>query len=1715
MSLWSSLGSIAKGVYNQLRIGDNKTFKTSWQDDEERRRRQQQLAAQRAAAQAQANVRVQQQSGNISIAQPQKQPRISIRQPNQPQTLKIAAPSAYKPIKVQDNGPRIDTPQPQKDTRSFWQKLKDQVSVGDDKTWKQPIKVSDKRTITERIGDQFEANSPQDIAARKAAGQPERYEDQLKQSWVRRNLTPKGVALNVAHLGQDIATQVPTAAVSLLEAGRRNAVSAKSGTLKQLEAMSYEERKRMIDQARSDPKNGLPIVLQNMGLNLDDPSDQAIAAAYEKLKAGSKPETYTPGSRIEKAIFGTKEKPVESYQQRSEGITEEGKPLSGLPAPLVALGLAGLDWTPGGGAKSKLAKEIAGKKTVEEVLSILTREGLNVAPDVAENLAKTKSAKKIERLVDKAISDDLDNALKNAGTDIADEGASQLDNVRKRSNIPVEDGNAVKVAGETPERNVAQLVEDRTPIVPTRPLNEATKSKVALLKRADLSVPRPEGTVRLYQADIPGNGRTNWVFNNIDDLKNFMGPETTDAHVFNIVDTPADNVVPTSNGKTVFQLGDPDLAQFTDAAQATKKKVADLGDVGQEVSDIRKTSGARNLEDLAPEQRQFVEEYAGMLQDMESGLTGGQLVPDGEAYGYGYKRTSEHTPFYRDYYAQNGRAPSKQAYIDEALRQLNSGQGDSYAVSAWRTLDEVHNNPELRDLMQNYDRYQPDAPLNIAQPENINIQDLPLNVRVEAQSGLPIKVPVTKEGQAQLPITGELRDKGFAQSAKNSPELSEGTRKAVSGGKYEVRSQESLLANTEELLQDPERASQTVFEALRKPAGKISDQDVSDAIGLSKYYDEMGSDFGFEQSSNILDQLDSHLRESGRTVAAAQLLERRSPQGLLYMAQRDLKRAGVWEQLDETAKDELAAHIERIKATEPDTLARQFEVHQLNQFVNSKIPSSIGDKTFGIWRSGLLTAPTTTIGNIIGNTTRAAMETSSSPLVAFFDRIMSLKTGERTRTATLRGRLSGAKEGAGKMGTFLKTGFDERNVTNKFEYGRELTFGDGPAGKFAKAYTTSVRRWIGGQDMPFYYSALNNSLEMVAQAEAKNQGLRGKAARSFIETFKKEPPEELLQRANDTALKQVFQEKTALGWLASQIQRVPGGKIVVPFAQVPASIATQILDWTPVGAAKEIFTQVRNKKFDQYALSKALGDSTMGTVGMMALGYTLQANGLMTLGYPSDAKERALWQQEGKQPFSINIGGHWVSTNYMQPFGTIMAMGGSVHDAMQNGENPASAAFGTAGQSITNQSFLRGLSGVIDAFQEPSRYAGRFVENLAGSVVPNVVKRLAAATDTLQRQANGVGDAIKQGIPGLRETVQPRTDVFGQEQPNTAGFWGTMFDATRATPEQHTALTDELRRLQDAGQGVMPSVLDSKQTFNGESVTLSDEQVFNLQKAIGSQVKDAWSAIMKDPTYQSLTDDEKNRALSNVLSDITAVEKAKFAAQNQVGQYAPDFTGKAKPLTGKQEALVNGGFDPANYLTGSVRISPNISTSGREVLTKVQAMSPDAKEKYLREGDHEYQYELAKFENDSANNELSAVDRYEQLIELGKLKIESKYSPEARELRALSKKELQAFTAANPVPQKILDEVYAMDNELVAKGFYARSKFGVGGSGGGGGGGKKAKTLSVPLPKFGSFSLVSPPTSPTPDISDVMSDYRNALGKIKVLQASLPPESSSNIQITV
>lgn len=747
--------------------------------------------------------------------------------------------------------------------------------------------------------------------------------------------------------------------------------------------------------------------------------------------------------------------------------------------------------------------------------------------------------------------------------------------------------------------------------------------------------------------------------------------------------------------------------------------------------------------------------------------------------------------------------------------------------------------------------------------------------------------PLTAQPRAAV-TPAPIRERGFAQSVQSSDEVTDTLKQSRNFTQsYQVRDTAQLAAAADTYARKPiKRVQREVNERLAGDLGTLDDKTIAESIAVAKRLDDEGD---FDGANQIYERLAEHGTKGGQAIQAFSLLSNRTPEGMRFYAARTLKKHGVT--LDKARQDQLKALIANVKKTKADTEERKMATYQVTQFVNEQVPSGAASKAVNLWRAGLLTAPTTSAGNLLGNTTEAATRNLwTNPVATGADALMSLVTGKRTKTMA-GGNIEGAREGIDKLKTFLKTGYDERNPLDKFDVG-QVTYGQGKAGRAAKTYTDSVYRLMGAADQPFYYAAKNQALKDIAGAEALNQGLKGADKSAFIENFIKNPPRKADDAATESAKSAVYQNKTGLGeFVSGGKQRVRqynqgAGALadaVMPFTQVPASVAMRVLDRMGVGFARELwkFTPWSKGKFDQRKMAEAIGNGTFGPA-MMTAGYNLAQQGNITFGYPEDPKEADLWKMEGKQPYSVRIGDRWYSLNYMQPFGTLLAMGGQIKDAEDRGEDPSaivSQGVATAGQSIMNQSFLKGVSGILDAIDDPKRYAENLWENTTGSLTPNLIRAGARSADPVQRDVKGPLEGVLAGIPGLRQTLPTKSDAFGRDLPAKDNFVNQFVNPLRPSKARDDdSVVGELRRLQDAELGILPSRV-AKNSL-GKEMKLEREDMEGIKRAVGPELYKAWDQVMSDPRYAKLSDDDKAAILKKAKDTVAGAQKAKYAAES-------------------------------------------------------------------------------------------------------------------------------------------------------------------------------------------------------------------------------------------
>jgi len=746
-------------------------------------------------------------------------------------------------------------------------------------------------------------------------------------------------------------------------------------------------------------------------------------------------------------------------------------------------------------------------------------------------------------------------------------------------------------------------------------------------------------------------------------------------------------------------------------------------------------------------------------------------------------------------------------------------------------------------------------------------------------------------------------ERGFISSAKKIVPKAE-TRIA---GQYVPRATDSLAIKARNLIIDDialaekialtrsdDIAVATASELLKKyadDAAKSVDQSISNAL--------------YDKAADVANTLAPKLTEQGRSIQAASILGRLTPEGQVRFAAREIQR---WNELNPLKKvPELTGpqskHIldeMKIINQMPEGVEKASRFQKLQKHIQDLVPTPLLKKVIAVWKAGLLTGIKTQGLNLFSNISHGITEVIKDIPAALVDNAASLFTGKRAKVATIRGAFKGIKEGVVKGKRYFVTGFDERNIAAKLDYKR-VNFGKGKVAKTFQVYTDTVFRFLGAADQPFYYAAMSRSLMDQALALGMTKGLKGKKLVEFAYKVVDAPTEEMIRYGVADATTAVFQNQTKLGEAAAAIQKIPGiGEIILPFGRTPSSVAMQIINYSPAGIAKTIIENIGKGKFDQRLFSQGIGRGLTGT-GVIFIGMEMAKKGMISLDYPQgDEREQELQKAGGVKNNAILINGKWRTPIVLGPAGNLLLIGGHFQKAIEEEGSPTEAMTkGIAGSmsSFLEQTFLTGVKSSVNAITDPERYAKTYLPNLVASFVPTVVSDVARATDPKERRTEGVLQRIQSRIPGLRKGTEPQVTILGEEKERIGNPLEVLIDPSRPSPQKKSPVINELGRLMNKGFRVSPTALGNRQ---GYKVLTQEENTF-LWKYAGQILNDKLTDLFSNEEYQNASDKEK----ADVIDDY--VRNGKLIARvGMVVKLTQDLEGEE--LSNKLKELKEGGF---------------------------------------------------------------------------------------------------------------------------------------------------------------------------------------------------------------
>lgn len=684
-------------------------------------------------------------------------------------------------------------------------------------------------------------------------------------------------------------------------------------------------------------------------------------------------------------------------------------------------------------------------------------------------------------------------------------------------------------------------------------------------------------------------------------------------------------------------------------------------------------------------------------------------------------------------------------------------------------------------------------------------------------------------------------------------------------------------------------------EARRGKQSHEATQELADAMGMTA--DELlkrqkGQAYNAEQATaarNLLvasaERVDQLGKEANKRGSSKETLDRWR-QALLTHTKIQAEVEGIAAEAGRT----LEAHKIKSKSTE---LYRQLLEGVKPEDINGLSPGDLArklrpllrvtkaDMFFEAWINFLLSGPKTHLSNILSNELTLKFKAPERAVAAAIDLVRSLGPGqkrERYFGESVAGLMS-AKTG---MLDGIRAGLDALIRELPPEGGDKVEGAKFQAipGKLGKVMRTPVRL-LSAEDVLFKARAYAGELYARAYRKAASEGLAGKRLVERTKELISSPTEEMITAAKAEADVATFTNPYGeWGKKLNSLRQIPAMRWVVPFLRTPTNIAKFALARTPLNFVR-LGYKIARGQLKGGAVSDELAKPVLGsTISMAAV--ALAKAGLVTGGGPTSQAEKDRLYRTGWRPYSIKVGDQYIGFGRLEPLSSIFGMAvdfaESANDPEKRLDEKAIAMSYSVGRNISSKTFLKGLSGAMNAMLDPERYGDNFIESMAGSMVPSVVNTVKQVQDPTMRQAEGPWEKIKGRIPWVSESVVPRRDIWGRAvQIEETAVERAASPISRSTAKDDPVDT-EVNRLK-LNLGMPPKKLDMGHDKGGKKIEAYEMNPMEYDAYVVASGEEAYKlakSIMQTPGYKQANDERKKEMIE------TRINRARDRARREM-----------------------------------------------------------------------------------------------------------------------------------------------------------------------------------------------------------------------------------------
>lgn len=697
----------------------------------------------------------------------------------------------------------------------------------------------------------------------------------------------------------------------------------------------------------------------------------------------------------------------------------------------------------------------------------------------------------------------------------------------------------------------------------------------------------------------------------------------------------------------------------------------------------------------------------------------------------------------------------------------------------------------------------------------------------------------------------------------------------------------------------------------------FDDTDIAEGFIIMNQYYQQGDP---QSATMVAKRLRESLTKGGQRIQAASILQRMTPEGMVYYAQSELTEA--WEKLNDiidpkihkwaqdnkdlftlnkTEVDYINKRMTKYQTLDPDSREAKVILGEIKALIANRIPPEKGSSIKAWARISMLFNPKTMTRNVLGNIGVVPVNAVGDFIGSKLDKQLSKMTGVRTTgNMNLKQYGKGQIKGIGEAFDDYKRGIDTRSG-DKFEIGQQgKNFKNTGIGKYLNKVDKMLTLGLDAGDRGFYEGAYLNSL--YNQMKLNNV---------------QNPTKEMIEIAREEALQRTWQDKNAFveGVLSTRkllnkvsLKGYGLGDMIIPFATTPANIAKAIYDYSPVAAISvahdaKVFIDAKKTGHMNATIQKKFVNSfskAMSGTLLYVIGYALANAGVIS-GSSDDDKDNASFMKTlGLNSYSIKIGGKTFTYDWAQPVSTplaIMADIKKMQDEQKLGEGKG-VDLGEVGNSILNalklggstlyeQSFLQSVATLFGS-DGPVEGLLQNASDLPSRFIPTFLKQINDLIDPYQRQQYEYNNLIQSSInkvaakiPGLSQTLNKSKDVLGQDIKKYSGendLFNVFFNPSTVYSNTANPVGIEIKNVYDVvgDNSAIPKVAPNYITYKGTKHTLTTEQKLEYQTITGTTVTDALKDLIDSDAYNNLTVQQKSDVISKTIEYATEQAKAKL-----------------------------------------------------------------------------------------------------------------------------------------------------------------------------------------------------------------------------------------------